>query len=350
MVWPVRLAIREGVCNALAGRWVSILVVVTVTWLTAATGLGSAWEVSRLVQAETQWWQDGGGVLVARSTDEQQPGLDAARCDQVNSIDAVVGAYGATVSTRTVAPLPGVRATLVSVTPGVFRFHELPPPTTASLLTGPASMADLKLNPGHEVFLNGISTEVVEIPSSTLPPELGGTWLSPELLAGPAELCVVKVQPGHQSGVARFLEAHLASRGGDPAVVVPLLPTPRDFVAEYRTRPLAWGWVLTAALLGGVWALVSWLRRDRAAIYTTFGAHPQARLMIQWAEWATLSVPASCWGWGIAMAWAIALHVEPMVALTQVSATVVASWTGASLVAVVIGLVPIRSLLQALKE
>lgn len=349
-VWPLRLATREGIRNALLGRWVSALVVVTVSMLITATSFGAAWGASRLVQAETRWWEEGGGILLARATDQDHPVIDATRCDHVNSLPGVVGAYAATTPTGTLSPLPGVRATEIRVSPGVFRFHGIAPPGGPVLLAGASVLENRGISPGTEVVISGGLVAVVEVPDATLPQELAGAWLNPEMVSGSAEHCVVKVEPGYHSGVTRYLETQLASPAGRPAVVLPLLASPRDFVSEYRSRPLAWGWAAAAVLLGGMWALVTWLRRDRVAIHTTFGAHPQARLVIQLAEWTTLTLPALCWGWASAITWSVALGMQPHVALTQVSATAVAAWSGASLIAVAIGLIPVRSLLSALKE
>lgn len=113
---------------------------------------------------------------------------------------------------------------------------------------------------------------------------------------------------------------------------------------------LGWAWAAGAGVLVALWAVVQWTRRSRLAIYATFGAHPRARLTMQSTEWLVLSAVGSAWGWGIATAFAIGLGADARVALVQVTGQVVATWCAASIGAAALGLLPVGSLLDALKD
>ncbi len=348
--WPASLAVREGLANALAGRWTAVLVLISVAWITGLAGLGNALDVSRLADAERAWLDSGGHVLVAQAGLDETAGIDVARCEQLRSLPGVAGAYAVLPTGRGLS-VPGSRASEVLVSPGAFTFYGLTEPAspsvlaTASTLTGPGL--------GHEdqvVFLGtGGRVTVHRVDSAAVPADLVGTWLVPNLTGGTAQRCLVRAEAGYLDGLRPYLESHLASGHGS-AVVVSLAPQGRDFTADYASRPLAWASCAAAIVLGALWAIISWARREQMAIYTSFGAGPRARLLLQAAQWAALSVPGACWGWGTAMVFAVAFGARPGIALTQVSAHVFVGWAGASLLVVLIALIPVGSLLDALKD
>ena len=86
------------------------------------------------------------------------------------------------------------------------------------------------------------------------------------------------------------------------------------------------------------------------AIYATFGAPPRARLAMQFTELVILGGIGVAWGWGIGMAFSLALGVEPAIAVGRVSGQILALWFVTSLGALVVGLLPVGTLLDALKD
>jgi len=175
----------------------------------------------------------------------------------------------------------------------------------------------------------------------------------PDLQAGGASSCYVTSDAAHLSAVQAYLPEALAADDGTPAVVRPRLfdtAYDLDFSTAFSGRPLTWAWAASAMFLTVLWAAVSWTRRSRLAVYATFGAHPRARLVLQLTEWIVLSSVAAAWGWASAVSLGIGLGADPATVAVHVTGHAVATWASATVGVIAVGMLPVGTLLDALKD
>lgn len=366
-VWPVRLAVAEGLANARTGRWVSVIMMLAVAWVAGGAGLANAVEVSDLVRAERTWIDAGAHTVVVEPGSREDTGaVDAATCDRLTEVEGVAGAFAVRSTQSAAEPVaaPGTRATLTQVSPGIYAFFGLDAPAGASVLATPATLAPLGLHDGDSTTINvtaydgtGItvtgSAQVRVVDSPVLGDDVVGTWLLPDLLTGAASRCYVTADAAHLDAVRTYVSEALAAPDGIPAVVRPRLADSAyglDFATAYSGRPLAWASAAGAVFLTALGALVRWTRRSRLAVYATFGAHRRARMVIQLTEWVALSSTAVVWGWAIAVILGIGLGSDVRATVLQVTAHAVITWTAATIGVLGVGLLPVGTLLDALKE
>ena len=62
------------------------------------------------------------------------------------------------------------------------------------------------------------------------------------------------------------------------------------------------------------------------------------------------ALPGATWGWGIATSLAIGLGADPGISLTQITLQIIATWCAVSIAIVAIALIPVGTLLDALKD
>lgn len=365
-VWPTRLAVAEGLADARTGRWVSVLLVLAVAWVAGGVGLANALEVSRLVVAEREWIAAGAHTVVVEPGPGTDTVIDAATCDRLTTVAGITASFAVLRTSDAATPdgAPGNRATIAHVTPGIFGILAVRAPADAAVLAAPATLAPLGLAEGDlttlgvAVFDGTGGTErgtvrVVVADSPVLGADLTGAWILPDLLEGEASSCYVTADAAHLDGVRRYLPEALASDDGTPATVRPRLADPQhglDFSSVHAARPLGWAWAAGGVFLTALWAVVRWTRRSRLAVYATFGAHRQALLTLQLTEWVSLSSVGAVWGWATSLAIALGLDANARAALMQVTGHVVATWAAATLGVLVGGLLPVGTLLDALKD
>jgi len=365
--WPASLAIRESLANARSARWMATLITVAVAWVSTAVGVAAAVETSRLRDAEQAWIGAGGyAFVVEQGGGKDSVPLSVTACERLNAVDGVLGAFAAAVSGQALEPAtaPGTHTTLITVSPGIYRMLGLTPPPTAGVITTKATTKTTGLQNGERAsFLatdytsGGVSAQfdatVAVTDSPLLGENLAGAYLLATLTDGGASQCYVASDAAHATAIEPYLSAALTAEDGTPPVVRPQLSANTyglDFATAYSDSILRWGWAVGGAALLALWAVVRWNRRTQIAVYATFGAHARARLLMQVTEWTVLSGIGALWGWASGIALAIGLGTDPSIALTQVSLQVVATWCMATLGVVALGLVPVGTLLDALKD
>lgn len=366
-VWPASLAVRESLANARSARWMATLIIVSVAWVSAAAGVAAAVETNRLYDAEQAWIEAGGYAFVVEpGGSDGAPLLSVAACERLNNLDGVLGAFAVSVTEHGLEPTtaPGTRATLIEVSPGIFRTLGLTPPTNAGIIATATTTSDTGLRGGEQAsfrtvdFASGGTTNEFDATLSTtdsplLGENLAGAYLLATLSDGTADQCYVLSDASHADAIKPYVSAALSTEDGTLAIIRPTLLDNTyglDFSTAYRDSILRWAWAAGAAALFALWAVVRWTRRTQIAIYATFGAHARARLIMQAAEWTVLSVFGLLWGWATGIAVSLGLGTEPRIALTQVTLQVAAMWCAATLGVVALGLAPVGTLLDALKD
>ena len=71
--WRTGVAVGEGVRSALAGRWLSALLVLLVCWVGASSGALDAVTVARLVADEQRFLDAGGSVVIVENHEAGVP-------------------------------------------------------------------------------------------------------------------------------------------------------------------------------------------------------------------------------------------------------------------------------------
>lgn len=364
--WPLALSAREGVATARAGRWTSLLIVVTVAWLGAVAGAADSLAITRLIDGERRWIDAGAYVFVVTGADHTGgPTVPVGVCDRLSGYEGVLGSFAAKRNQQAanLGQTPGGRASLVEVSPGAAKFlgSTSAADGTALITTGLAKrtgmidgepvIIDLQGTPTLTGATTGVITAHVVDPT-VMGAEYDGAILLPSLLTGQGEACFVRTDATHVKAVRDALPT-LLQYEGTLAIANPRLLDSAfnvNYTTAFQDRPLRWAWVAAGALIGLLWSLVQWFRRAHVAIYTTFGMRTHSRLVMQTAEWAVLALAGWIWGWALGTLGAVALGATPHVAATYVAAHVALTLTVASLVVVLLGLRPTGTLLNALKD
>ncbi|MBX9246712.1 hypothetical protein ICW40_18135 [Actinotalea ferrariae] len=348
---------------------VSAVVVLVCAWITAAAGAVAAMDASRIVTAEAQWIAKGGYTLVVTPSrlDEESVTLDAARCDRLSTITGVAGSFAVSATGSTLAPTsaPGAATTLFAVTPGIYDFFGMPPPQESTEIIAPARAAERPgLVDGEQTWLvssiaddwsdtSRFPARIRLLDSPILGEDISGSYLAPEGALTEATACYVATDAAHLAAVIDLLPGALASPTS-PAVAEPRVPTGSygvlGFSAAYDQRVSRWAWAGAAAVLLLLWALLQRLRRQRLAVYATFGAGPRSRLVMQVSEWSTLSLPGCALGTFLAITGSVAAGADPATVVLQAPVHALAGWLAATTGVIALGLWPIGTLLDNLKD
>lgn len=364
--WPVGLSAREGILNATSGRWLPALIILATAAVTAVAGIANSVEVSNLVRAETAWIEAGGFTYVVEASGgSADASISVVDCERLRDVDGVGSAFALAVTDSTAWPsnAPGTTSTFATASSGIWGFFDLTPMTGQTILVTPAVTKATGLQDGEDTVIavaasrraDAQRTEAVRaiaLDSPSLPESLSGTLVSVELVNGRAQQCYVKTDAAHDEAVRGMLAGALAE-GDSPASVRPRLSQNTygvEFSTAYQARPLQWAWAAGAGVLGALWGVVRWTRRSRLAIYATFGADSRSRLVMEVAEWATLTGVGAVFGWATGLALSIGAGVDPEIAVVQTSGQVFAAWCAASIVTVVVSLSPVGTLIDALKD
>ncbi len=366
-VWAIALCVREGLANARAGRWLSLGIVVSVAWLTAGIGIANALDVQSLVTGERAWIDAGGYTFVVEfpSSNDVRTPLDAATCDGLSGVDGIDASFAVAMRNATLEPAsaPGTVASAFSVSPGVFQFLGVKPVIGAAVILTQGANDRTGLVDGERTAFTSRPYDdttvserefatVVTADTTMLGEQHQGSYLIPGLLSLGADACYVRTDAAHVDAVEGYLAGALG-QGANAAVVRPRLSANTygvDFATAYQDRVLQWSWLAGGLVLAAIWAIIQWMRRARMAIYATFGAPPRARLAMQVTEWVVLGGMGAAWGWGIGIAFSLGLGAEAAIALGQVTGQILALWFVASLAALLIGLLPVGTLLDTLKD
>lgn len=366
-VWPWGLSAREGVATARTGRWTSVLIVVAVAWAVAAPGMADAVGVTRLIESERAWIDAGGYVFVV--TGARKDGMDlpvpAQVCDRLSRMDGIDASFalGRSDANGSVSHVPGGRASIYDVSAGAVAFLGAEPDPRGIVIATTGFSERTGVMDGDPVTVvrragaanpTGASDLLTARVADTaaIGDEFDGALLVPAQLTDTADACYVRTSAAHHSAVETALPAYLAYDG------TPAIPNSRlfesEFTVDYTTafedRPLRWLWVPAAALLGLLWAMLQWFRRSHIAVYSTFGMRTPSRLVMQVSEWAVLAGVGTLFGCALGVTGALALRSHAAQALSLVSAHAALTLVGASLIAVLLGLRPTGTLLNALKD
>lgn len=371
-LWPANLAAREGIATARTGRWTSLLIVIAVAWIVAAPGMADAVAVTRLVENERAWIDAGGYVYVvtgARSQGGQNP-IPAEVCDRLTNMDGIEAAFSLrrTNSNGSVSHIPGGRASIYEVSPGVSAFLHAPQaPGGIVILTqgfsdrtgmvdGERAVVTRRASVGFDgIGVPATDSELLTVrvaDAAAVGEEFDGAILMPAVITGNADACYVRTDSANHQAVGSVLSSYLAYDD------LPAIPNPRlfssDFTVDYTTafedRPLRWLWVPAAALLGLLWAMLQWFRRSHVAIYATFGMRAASRLVMQVSEWTVLAGIGVIWGWSLGIVGSLTLGARWEQALSLVSAHAALTVLAASGLVVILALRPTGTLLNALKD
>lgn len=362
--WPASLAVREGLTGTVTAGWLSVVIAVATMLVMVGIGVANAVDVSRLATAEREWIAAGGYTYVVEPGPEAS--LSVASCERLSQVEGISGSFAVAVTDRaaSVSSAPGTRATWVQVSPGIVEYFSLAAPAGANVIVTPAIVDDTALADGEHTVVTVTSYDgtatvetapvtVTTLDSPVLAETIAGAYLAPELVGGAAQQCYVQTDAAHAGTIETHLAAALGSDRATPAIVRPRLPENTygtDFSTVYDDRIVGWAWAAGAAALAGLWAVVQVTRRTRYAIYATFGAHAKARLTMQLTEWTAMTLAGAVWGWAIGIALAIGLGADIGIALTQVTVQIIAAWCAATLAAILVGLIPVGTLLHALKD
>lgn len=330
--WRSRVAAGEGVRSALAGRWVSAVMLLLVIWAGALPGAVDAVTVAGLVADEQRFLDAGGEVLVVVNRDA---GVPALACERLASTGAVraSAALSHQGEPATLTTARGGDVTAFAVTAGIWRLLGVEASQHRDVILPTSTAERLGLRDG----------DWIELERS---PGTGGSWIPPEpvrvtvanmevlgdeytgvllpTVATPAmvaEACVVSAEPAALPALRSSLPAALPGVSGQPVVVDRLITGEftADPAAAYRQRPLQWAWLLAGLLIGLVWLLMRWMRRADDAVYATMGADPLARLLLRSTEWGVLVGLGGVWAVALGVALAVAADTPYPIALTYVT-------------------------------
>jgi hypothetical protein len=365
--WPITLAIGEGLANARVGGTLSAVIIIVSAWVSATVGLLNASEVSGLVADEQEWISAGGLTFVVEPSgiDDTSVALNADVCDRLAGVDGVIGSFAVADTGTVLEPrsAPGSGATLFAVSAGALGFFDVEPSDRATVLAPAATAQRPGLADAEQTAFtlrsfadddasSSVDATVRVVDSTVLADDLQNTYLIPSALTEGSTACYVSADAAHASALEAYLPAVLASETS-LAIARTRLPEATfgtDFSTAYQERVTRWGWTVGAAVVALFWATIQRSRRGRLAVYTTFGAGPRARLVLQTTEWGVLSLIGSATGWVLAMTCAIAVDIPVGIALTQVTVQVASLWLAASIAVLALGLVRIGTVLDHLKD
>ncbi|HLU45391.1 MAG TPA: hypothetical protein VKZ67_10290 [Natronosporangium sp.] len=330
--WRVAVAAGEGVRSALAGRWLSAVLVLLVCWATALPGAVDAATVADLVAEEQRFLAAGGNVLVASN---REGGVPALACDRLAEADGVMAAAALTHQGEpaTLSAAPGGDVTVFAASATIWRVLGVADsPARDAIL--PQSIADrLGVRDGDWLhFTRSPGTRGEWVPPrpvrvtvadmSILGDQYTGVLLP--AVIGPeavADACVVVAAPAQLPALRDSLPAALPASTGQVVVQDRLFTGEftADYSLAYQERSLQWAWVATGALLGLVWLLVRWVRRADDALYATMGADAGTRLVLRGTEWLLLAGLGGVWGVAVGTVVALGLDAPFLTALPYVA-------------------------------
>ncbi len=371
-MWRGRVILREGLNSISSGGAVSAALIAGSSLIVGAGALADTLVVSSISTAETQWYREGGTVLIASIPDST---IDSMACESLNTIDGVDSAFG---DSRLPEPLsatsaPGVQFSVVGATSGVYDFFELDRPTAivsayiqGAIGDGPslelqrASPTDASNAEGgdrqpKDVALTtsalGLHRSVSLADLSILGDEYSGTVIVPMPLGGSVEHCFVRSEAWATDYIRSIASATLGD-GASHVVISDRYISgryTRDFSQELSDRatrelPLAGG-----AVVGFLWLAVCWFRRAEDGLYETLGLSVGRRLLLRAFEWAVTLMLSATLTWVLVLGAASLITLDPrMLAVT--GRALAASYAIALLMTLPSFGLPRRDVLKTLKD
>lgn len=361
--WRPAVAAGEGLRSALAGRWLSAMLLLLACWAGALPGAVDAATVSNLVAEEQRFLAAGGGVVIVSVRDGGVPALACERLDRAEGIEAAAALthLGEPV---TLSAARGGDMTVFAASATVWRLLRVEQSRSRDAIV-PASIANrLGLTDGDWLhFERSPGTRAEWIPPEPVRITVADTQILGEqytgvllpAVAGPetvADACVVTAEPAQLPALKTALTAALPGISGQPVVQDRLITGEftTDYSAAYRNRPLQWAWLATGVLLGAVWLLMRWVRRADDALYATMGADATTRLLIRGTEWLLLAGLGGVWAVAGGTILALSLDAAFPIALTYVARHAAASLLVATAIVLLGQARRPRSLLADLKD
>lgn len=306
--WRARTTLGEGMRSFGSGGVASVCLVLAIMLALAIPSFVEGYQVSRLVEDEARWIEAGGNVLI---TSREDGGIEAVRCESLNSVPGVEAAFGARRLSggHGTTASPGAGVAVVLATSGVYSFLAVSPggaiigtQAQDSLGSGDALTFVAAAEPtlsGQEPP-RGVAAGPDDTPLETMPvsgvaslavlgEEFAYAVVVPQAATGNVERCYVRATPSSTASLRRMLPALLAGEVSDRAVVVADRLVSggfaRDFSREMAERPTVPAPYLGGAVAGMVWLLVCWFRRADDSLYATLGAGMPERALLRGTEW-----------------------------------------------------------------
>lgn len=277
---------------------------------TLAATLGSAIIVLGwldLTDIEAGWErQVHAGVYAFSITTSDQTFLDAARCDELETIDGVRAA-GAVLSVTTVYPTTNPRTAylLVGATPGYasVAFPGLEGATMAGAVAGLSVSAELGLADGSTfAYRTGSAgeTSAIDIDLAANSPSRFEVSDSAVIVAlapeGGVSECIVEAWPGHERAVEAVIGSWFPMKQTVAKSVARVDASDRDVAGDLRTRLSQWAPLVAAFILGGYLLLDWWSRRQEFALYRMLGMSGKQELLVLTLETLTKAFVPLCFG------------------------------------------------------
>ncbi|MBI2766795.1 MAG: hypothetical protein HYX53_12920 [Chloroflexi bacterium] len=306
MSWRISALLRETLLNLRANGTRTAFLFVGATLVFGSLAFAELRVASDLLAFQRSLVAGGGYVAIASG----QEGVQAAGCAALAGQRGTVSSGGLRSRGQvTFATQPGVLFQAAGVTEGVLRVWDpswrVPAASGAALVLGRAAATELGVRPGLPVTEVGERPTVTSVVETMQRNPQAGRWVLDVVPAsGRVDECWVEFEPSaYEAGLAS-LSAQLTD-GSVEAVTRPYLRQgefARDPADELRDRPQRLGWLVTAALLTGIFALAAWFRRTELGLYIALGT-PRSALALSFAfeTWVVCVL-----AWAAALLWAAA--------------------------------------------
>jgi hypothetical protein len=350
--WRTGSSIAEGLRNVVSAPFLFGALTVAVALVAGGAGAADLVVTSRVLDTEQAYLDAGGDILVAQVTDGDAFG--AAACTSAAGVPGVVAAAAVDERHVRIAGRPEVVQTVLAVTPGFAGVVDAALPGPGEVLVADTLAERWQWSPGgHLQMLPGDSvgdgwtppTEVQTV-AATVPLTRLGDAASTSLVTvrpetGDAGSCVLRVRPEQADDVAAAIPATLGEGPSRKVQVSRQVYTGQfgpDPAAEFAERPTQWAGLAGGAVIGVILALITWTRRQRAALYATLGVPPGAGVVLRWTESATPLLLGAGWATVWAATLGLALGLTPVHALLGAAGQVGAAVAVALAAVIVVGL------------
>lgn len=318
MSWRTGLLLREARLNLQTGAIRVAVAGSTVFAVLLSVALLELRDADDLLRFQQAYSQAGGYVAVVR--DPSGGALDAARCEALGDLDAVVaaGSLGAPYLT-TFTTAPGTIFRRADITRGALEVwapgQPVPVTPAMGLIAGAGLGEELGLVAGSFVQPEGEAPlPIVAVLDTTDRNGQVARWaMSVKPPVGEASECWVEFRRRTYDGGIAMLPAWF-SEGDEPAVANPYRRSDefaRDPEAEFAGRPQRSGWPIAAALIVAMNWLMTWFRRSELGLYLALGTPRIGTLFLLAAESWLLVVPTAVAALTYALALGHALGWEP---------------------------------------
>ena len=328
-------ALAEAARNVLAAPFLFGGLAFILALLGAVAMYADLAAISTITTAEREFLAAGGDILRVTNPDGA---IDAAQCAQAAGMSGVVAASAVTAGSARLTGRPEHAQTVLLATDGIGEVLGVtttaqPPLATDQVMAGQvlaerwdwAVGTEISFNSSAELELPTNDLEIVAMPDmSILGSAVASAVVLPAAATGNADECVVKASPAALEDVAAALPALFAD-WEDPEARVEVAHMIRagefgpDPAADFAARPTQFLPAAAGLAAGALIAIVTWTRRQRAAIYATLGMPYATGVAVRAAEATWPVAVGAVWGglWAalLALATGLNLAVMPTVAL-----------------------------------